>query len=65
MITHTEIICLAIKALNTDLTKWEQKCKNGSEEGRAIFNNVTKPICEKLSALKELYKIETGKVYME
>lgn len=65
MITQTEIICLAIRALDAEIEVWKTRCKNGGEEGRQIFETATKTTRKKLDALKELYLIQTGEAYAE
>lgn len=63
MITQTEIICLAIRALNTEIEEWRRKCANGGEEGQRIFEDMTADAQTKCKLLKELYFIQTGSVY--
>ena len=41
MITQTEIICLAIRALDAEIETWRIKCEKGGEEGHQIFERMT------------------------
>lgn len=63
MITQTEILTLAIKALDTDIENWRIKCKNGGEEGQKIFESVTAEMRMKRETLCTLYLIQTGNDY--
>ena len=63
MITQTEIICLAIRALDTDIEKCRTKCAAGGEEGQAIFEHMTAESRMKRETLCTLYLIQTGKEY--
>ena len=63
MITQTEIICLAIRALDTEIETWRTKCANGGEEGQRLFESVTADAQAKRKLLCELYFIQTGSVY--
>ena len=63
VITQTEIICLAIRALDTEIETWRTKCANGGEEGQQLFESVTADAQAKRRLLCELYFIQTGSVY--
>ena len=63
MITQTEIICLAIRALDAEIEKWRSKCANGGEEGQSIFENMTAEMRNKRDMLCCLYRIQTGMIY--
>ena len=63
MITQTEIICLAIRALDAEIERWRTKCANGGEEGKQIFDSITADSQTKRKLLCELYFIQTGKTY--
>lgn len=63
MITQTEIICLAIKALDTDIETWRRKCAAGGEEGEKIFERMTSEMRMKRETLCTLYLIQTGTEY--
>lgn len=56
IITHTEILCYAIRGLEAEISKWKSLCK-GNED---FFNEATAELREKLDAVKSLYRIETG-----
>jgi hypothetical protein len=65
IITHTEIICLAIQAAARKLHEYDEmvdKCDNcAAREIAAAARDHNADIWKpKLEALKELYKIETG-----
>ena len=63
MITQTEIICLAIRTLDSEIEKWRVKCSNGGEEGQRIFESMTAESRAKRETLCTLYLIQTGKNY--
>jgi hypothetical protein len=63
MITQTEIICLAIRALDAEIEKWRTKCAKGGEEGQRIFENMTAEAHMKRETLCTLYLIQTGTNY--
>ena len=63
MITQTEIICLAIRALDDEIEKWRTKCAAGGEEGAKIFESMTAEMRMKKETLCTLYLIQTGKNY--
>lgn len=65
IITHTEILCLAILAAARKLHEYDdmvKKCATASEIEIAEFARANNAAIwgPKLAALKELYKIETG-----
>ena len=63
MITQTEIICLAIRALDAEIEALRTKCAKGGEEGQRIFESVTAESRAKRETLCTLYLIQTGKNY--
>ena len=63
MITQTEIICLAIRALDTEIETWRTKCAAGGEEGQLIFEKMTAEPRMKRETLRTLYLIQTGTEY--
>ena len=63
MITQTEIICLAIRALDSEIEGWRTKFAKGGEEGQRIFESVTAEPRMKRETLLTLYLIQTGKNY--
>lgn len=63
MITQTEIICLAIRALDAEIEAWRTKCANGGEEGQEVFARVTAETRMKRETLCTLYLIQTGTDY--
>ena len=63
MITQTEIICLAIRALDADIEAWRTKCEKGGEEGQQIFDRMTAESRMKRETLRTLYLIQTGTEY--
>ena len=61
IITHTEIIALAIRSIEADIEEWHIKCECFPEDQvEAMFTKATAELREKLDALKTLYRIETG-----
>ena len=63
MITQTEIICLAIRALDADIETWRAKCAKVCTEGQMIFERMTAEARMKRETLCTLYLIQTGKEY--
>lgn len=59
MITQTEIITLAIKAIDADIEKWRTKC-DVSDKGREMFDSIAAPLLSKRETLCTLYRIQTG-----
>lgn len=62
IITHTEILCLAIRHLENE-TNRQRKYYSGIPECRPLLENLLEESTSKLKALKELYRIETGTEY--
>lgn len=65
IITHTEILCLAIQAVARKIHEYDEmvdKCDNAeSREIAAYARDQNEAIWgPKLAALKEMYRIETG-----
>lgn len=66
IITHTEILCLAIQRLQNDIEDIKRRGeslagKTGNKEmADEIVAQLIAPMTPKLEALKELYRIETG-----
>ena len=62
IITHTEILCRAIGSLEEEIRNWESRC-----EGKPWLEDeiklITAPIRDKLDAVMQLYRIETGVDY--
>ena len=63
VITQTEIISLAIRALDAEIEKWRIKCEKGGDEGQQIFESVTAESRMKRETFCTLYLIQTGKNY--
>lgn len=65
IITHTEILCLAIQSVARKIHEHDDmvdKCNNAAEREMAVaMRDQTAAIWKpKLEALKEMYRIETG-----
>lgn len=60
IITHAEILCLAIRTIDAEICTWRQRCEGLPEE---YFDNATANLREKREALKQLYLIEVGNEY--
>lgn len=66
IITHTEILCLAIRQLQSDIEDIKRRGeslaeKTGNKEMASdIVAQLIAPITPKLEAIKEMYHIETG-----
>ena len=67
VITHTEILCYAIKQLHDELkdalAKYNVVCGRDADLANNIRSTFVDPKKEKLDALLTLYKIETGTEY--
>lgn len=59
LLTHTEILALAMRCLETDIQKWEFDFHYHPD----YAEEMCKPAREKLKILQELYRIETGTEY--
>lgn len=64
IITHTEILCLAIRSIQKEINEMTAYLEGieSKAEYLAFFLAERTP---KLDALKELYRIETGSEYVE
>ena len=61
IITHTEILSLAIRSIEGDIEEWRGKCASLDQAlSKTMFAEATKELAMKLTALKSLYLIETG-----
>ena len=69
ILTHTEILCFAIRHLNAEIEDIKRRGddiaeRSGNREvADDIVAHLTAPITPKLEALKEMYRIETGTDY--
>lgn len=64
IITHTEILNRAIGSITAEIADWYTKCESLPQPIRdETIQKATEPLQEKLDALKELYRIETGTDY--
>ena len=69
ILTHTEILCFAIRHLESEIKDIERKGESLAEHtgkiemARGISDTLIAPIIPKLDALKRLYRIETGTDY--
>lgn len=59
IITFTEIICLAIRSIDTDIESWRDRFKDDFNS----FCEYTLTLQQKLDALKMMYRNETGVDY--
>lgn len=62
IIKHTEILSRAIWSIEQEIEKWRTRC-DGLPDGERIFATVTEELQSKLTAVKELYRIEIGNDY--
>ena len=62
IITHTKILCLAIRCLENEIDDMKRRCEGrpGVEE---LLQSYVEPRSVELAALKDLYRIETGAEY--
>jgi hypothetical protein len=62
VITHVEILCRAIRNIE-DESKSQQKTMGNIPECKAMLDAFNEERRQKLVALKEMYRIETGTNY--
>lgn len=60
IITHVEILALAIRSIDADIQKWREKCEGLPAEQ---FDKCTLELRQKRAALCNYYLIETGVEY--
>ena len=64
IITHTEIYARAIRHVEAEIDKWRSLCADFPQKEREqMFSASTEELRNKLEALKEMYRIETGVDY--
>ena len=70
VLTHTEILCFAIRHLKSEIEDIKRKGENlakrtGNQEmADGIIAALIEPLAPKLEALKQMYRIETGTDYV-
>lgn len=69
IITHTEILCLAIESLENTIRGWDENVEKGKDEATRkmlieMREQTVARLTPKLEALKSMYKIETGTDYI-
>ena len=70
VITHTEILCFAIRHLESEIKDIEVRGetlaeRTGNKEmADGIVAALSEPLLPKMAALKEMYRIETGTDYV-
>lgn len=62
VITHTEILCRAIRNIEDEI-KTQKSFMSGMPECEAMLTAYVNERISKLEALKEMYRIETGTNY--
>lgn len=62
IITHTEILTRAIRSIDQEIGTWKARCE-GIPDAEQMIAEATAGLAEKLAALNELYRIETGTDY--
>ena len=62
VITHTEILCLALRCLEHDIDKVREQIK-GLPGAEAMLQYTIDEKAPKMEALRTLYRIETGTDY--
>jgi len=67
IITHTEILCYAIRQIEAEIAGWKGKIENAPAEYREMVEQMVQTnidrLLPKLDALKGLYRVETGEPY--
>lgn len=59
VITHTELLCLAYRALEQDVRHWEVALEKLPPEERHL-EEICAPQLRKMEAIRQLYLLETG-----
>ena len=62
VITQTEIIARAIGSVESEIQEWEERAA-GRPEAQAAVAEMTRPLRNKLEALRILYLYQTGTEY--
>lgn len=62
VITHTEILCLALRCLEHDIDQMRKRCE-GVPGAEAALQLCIEEKAPKMDALRTLYRIETGTDY--
>lgn len=60
VITHVEILCLAIRAIDAEIGVWRKRCEGLPDDA---FDRSVAHLLEKRDALKSMYRMETGTDY--
>ena len=65
-ITHTQILCYAIRCIEDEIDEMKKRCAGRMEEPmvKQICDDYIAQRTPKLDALKEMYRIETGVEYV-
>ena len=64
IITHVDIYARAIRNVQDEIKTWEDRSEKIPPEQRAeVLDQATAHLRPKLDALKELYRIESGRDY--
>ena len=69
ILTHTEILCFAIRHLKSEIEDIKHKGENlakrtgNKDMADGVTNALIAPLTPKLEALLEMYRIETGTDY--
>lgn len=59
-ITHTEILTLAISAIEAKIARWRPDPDQHDQQIDELTKQILLPLHEKCETLKALYKVETG-----
>lgn len=62
VITHTEILCLALRCLEHDIDQMRKRCE-GIPGAEVALQHCIDEKAPKMEALRTLYRIETGTDY--
>lgn len=63
-ITHLEIVSLAIRAVDSEIEGWRERCQSlPAEQAMEMFDRATAELNGKRKALLMLYRIEAGTEY--
>lgn len=59
VLTHTELLCLAYRALEADIARWRETCADLPDASERVANICARQI-KQLEAIRQMYLIETG-----
>lgn len=65
MITHAEILCLAIAHIDLQISQWRKYRLLEEKTAQEMVDLAVEPLIERRNVLTQLYEVETGTKYDE